>query len=123
MPKPKLKHYVEFLYLGIMFENTGVKKIKVRDSSKVTVPKDAYGYRFFDILESRCGNETLKGNPKNYSGAHYFGKVMTLDDVKREVPDSNSLQKNMINNNYDRVVKTRMGNFLPLKKEDMVIAE
>ncbi len=119
-----LKHYVEILYRGMLFDETDKRKVKSRDASKVKVPKEAYGFRFFDLEEIVKGNETLVGEPKNYSGIFYFGKVMTLEDVEREMPKEDSLLWNMKNNGYKKVIKTRSGNFKPFfEKKDKVLGE
>lgn len=48
---------------------------------------------------------------------------MNVDEVKAEVPNSDILVGNMQRNGWDRVVKTRCGNFQPLTSLDTIIAE
>ena len=123
MAKTNLKHYVQFLYPGTLFLGTLAKEVSSRDL-EVEAPKECFGYRFFDRQESVAKDgEVLIGGAKNYSGTHYFGKLMTLGDVKREVPNSNILVSNMEVNGYDRVVRTRKGNFQTFTDEDTLIAE
>lgn len=116
-----IKQYVEFLYSGILFPETEIRKIEERDPSKLKIPKSCFGYRFFERQEADVDGETLVGEPKNYSGITYFGTVMTLSDVKREMPNARTLISNMKGNGWDKVVKTRRGNFQPLKLEDRVV--
>jgi|SRR3989344_4747160 len=105
MVKPTLKHYIEFLYPGILFDETVVREVESRNSSEIALPRGSFGYRFFDRTEVRSGRELLIGEPKNYSGTTYLGRVMTLEDVQREVPNSDILQGNMSGNGWNKVVK------------------
>lgn len=123
MEKPTLKHYVEFLYPGALFSETSVEEVAERDPRKVQAPRECFGYKFFDRLEVRVGDETLIGESKNHSGTFYFGRVMTLEDVKREMPEADILIRNMKGNGYDRIVKTRRGNFQPFTKKDKIVSD
>ena len=118
-----IKHYIELLYPGALFTGSYVKEVDNRDPSRVDAPRECFGFRFFDREEVVSGNEVLAGNPKNYSGVFYFGRIHTLADVKREFPDKDILARNMEGNAWDRVVRTRRGNFQPLRLEDAVISE
>lgn len=121
-----LRHYVEFFYPGSFVAETEVEEVKSKDATKIQVPDGSYGFRFFDRQEITAENEkhepeTLYGKPKNYSGVFYFGRIMTLDDVKREMPDATILIGNMETNKWDKVVKTRCGNFQTFKEEDTIL--
>lgn len=67
--------------------------------------------------------ETLYGERKNYSGMTYYGKILTLDDVKALEPKGHHmlLLIQMEINKYDKVVRTICGNFQPLDKNDVVV--
>jgi hypothetical protein len=115
------KHYIEFVYPGIMFSESSSKEIEHRDAKKVELPKGAVGFRFFDKEQTELDGETLEGKPKNYTGWRYKGRELTLEDVKREMPGERILISNMECNNWDKVVKLECGQIFPLCKEDMVI--
>ena len=117
------KTYVEILYPGAFVSETEVRPVQSRDPTKVQAPKNCFGYRFFDREEVVSGDEVLAGKPKNYSGIHYFGRVMTLDEVKAEVPNFSTLVNNMQGNKWDKVVRTRCGNFQPFTSLDTIVAE
>ena len=118
------KTYVEILYPGSFLLESSIKPVDSRDPAKFKAPKGCFGYRFFDREEVVSDDEeVLKGKPKNHSGTYYFGKVMTVDEVKSQVPDSGILVTNMQTNGWDRVVKTRCGNFQPLTSSDTIVAE
>lgn len=114
-----LQHYVEFGYPGSFFSETGERKVKTR-KGKITIPENAFGYRYFDREETKIKGETLRGKDKNYSHWTYKGKEMSLADVKREMGDKNILISNMENNGYTRIVSV-FGRCFPLNKEDVVL--
>lgn len=118
------KTYVEILYPGTFVSETEVRPVDSRDPAKFQAPQRCFGYRFFDRDEVVSGDEVLAGKPKNYSGTHYFGKAMTVDEVEAEFPNSSrTLVSNMQVNGWDKVVKTRCGNFQPLTSLDTIVAE
>lgn len=114
-----LRHYVEFVYPGIIVSESSSREIESREAP-VEMPAGAFGYRFFDRVEQDAGEETLYGKPKNRSAWHYQGEIWTVDRVKAELPNERILISNMRGNGYDRVVKTRSGQFIPLEPEDQV---
>jgi len=121
-----IKHYVEFFYPGIFIAESDIKNVESRNPSKIKIPNGCYGFHFFDRSEITIENEyhepeTLIGKSRNHSGMFYLGKVMTLNEVKREIPDASVLISNMEINNLDKVIKTRCGNFQPFHKMDTVI--
>ncbi|MBI2670613.1 hypothetical protein HYX18_01375 [Candidatus Woesearchaeota archaeon] len=56
MTKEYVQTYVEILYPGIMFSESEIRKVISRDPSKVKVPKEAYGFRFYDRSEVTTAN-------------------------------------------------------------------
>lgn len=116
-----LKHFVEFSYPGIFFSEYSHEEIAERKPELVTVPKEAFAYRFFDQVQTVVDGEPLTGERKNYSRYTYFGKVYTLEEVKKEFPEYTTLISNMECNGWNRVVRTRKGNWQPLEEGDTVI--
>src|SRR3989344_1115482 len=111
----KTKQYVEFLFPGSLFPESEIRKVPNRQAS-VQAPKGCFGYKFFERQETEAEDgEVLLGRPRNYSGTHYFGKVKTLNDIRREMPDQRTLISNMEGNGWDKVVQTRRGNYQPFK--------
>lgn len=115
------KHYVEYYYPGMIVPETRTREIEKREID--VDPKEAkfYAYRLFDCTLEEVNGELLSGNPKNHSPMTYIGRVMTLEDVKREMPESLILISNMELNGYEQVVKTKFGQCFPVNKEDKVI--
>ncbi len=96
MTKSRLVHYVELFYP----KETSIKEIKNR-KSKFEIPKECFGYRFFDEKE---GNFSLSNTfgPINFSKNIYFGELMELKDQK--------------------IVKTKFGRYIFLNSKDKVIS-
>jgi hypothetical protein len=118
-----IKHYVEFLYPGILVSETSSREVKKREQPR-QIPRNCFGYRFFDRREAVVDGEKLVGKPHKFSGNFYFGEAMTLADVKKLQPRDNYkiLIGNMESNGYKRVVKTEFGQFMPIEKGDKVLS-
>ena len=119
-----LKHYVEYLYPGIIVSETSVSEIPERDVSKVNISDRCFGFRFFDRTVTVVDGELLTGDRKNVSGWHYQGEKMTLEQVKATNGNDGKydiLISNMECNGWSTVVKTKFGQFMPLESDDTVI--
>lgn len=134
MGKEKLEHYVEFFLCGLPSSSYAIMevitpeistvKVSSRDPNKVRAPEEAFGYRFFDRQEYITSDrEVLVGLQRNISGMYYFGKIITPKNVAKEVASVSTLISIMKEKGYRRVVRTRRGNFQPLQKDDVVVAE
>lgn len=118
-----LKQYVEFLYPGILFPESEIREVSDRDSL-IDAPKNCFAYQFFERQETNAEDgEVLLGKPKNYSGRFYFGKLKTLEDVKKETPEARTLISNMESNNWNPVVLTRRGNYQPFGERDQIVSD
>jgi hypothetical protein len=115
-----LQEYIEFYFPGSFVSETDVKPIASR-SLPVVLPLGAYAYRFFSRQEVELNGEILRGKAHDYSPMTYFGKALTLSEVKALDGDYRILISNMECNRWDRVVRTVRGNFQPLKDGDVVI--
>lgn len=118
-----LKHYVEFLYPGILFSESSIREIKTRNYKKlIRIPKECYGFRFFDREEIKNSREVLKGNERNWSGTYYFGKLYTINQVKTEFPNEKILIRNIERNSKTgKAIRTRWGNWQLFEKDDKII--
>ena len=134
MIKEKLQHYVEF-YLAplpssayaimeVVNPATSMVKIDKRSLTGVSIPEEAFGYRFVDqIVGSSKKTGHLAGKIMNKSPSHYFGKIVTLENIASMTPNPVVLKSLMEEKGYKRMVKTNKGNFHPLKREDIVLKE
>jgi hypothetical protein len=116
------KYYVEFLYPGLIFGDTSSEEVQDEDPKKIEIPERATGFRFYSQTESVTeDNEILRGKKKDYSGWYYKGREMTLEDIKREIPNERILISNMEINKWNRVVKFDCGQYYPLEDKDVVL--
>ena len=126
-----LKHYVEYLYPGILFSiskafkpNSSFSEISERDVSKVSISENCIGFRFFDRTETVLDGEILICHRKNISGWYYKGEKMTIEQVKETYGNDDNFRiiiSSMECNDVEFVVKTRFGQFIPLHYKDEVI--
>lgn len=63
--------------------------------------------------------EPVKGTESKHR--IYVGQVLDVDAVRATVADPTILLSNMRGNGWDRMVKTRRGNFQPLMADDTVL--
>lgn len=115
-----LKQYVTFLIPGSFFPNEQTEEIFSRNQV-LDIPDNCFAYQFFDREEVEQDGELLVGNKKNVSGRFYLGKTMTAQEIEAEGGHNQILLANMKINGWDKVVKTRMGNYQPIEKDDVVL--
>ncbi len=116
-----LKHYVEFAFPGCFFNEYESQEVPERNPEVINVPENAFAFRFYDRTEVTMDGELLIGEKKNYSPWTYFGTAYTVEEIKANFPQYQTLISNMENNGWDRAVKTRAGNWQPLEENDIVI--
>ena len=120
------KTFVEFYFPGLIFANNSIREVKDRNIKNLKVPKNAFGFRFFDIFQTTVlldgKKHTLKSERLKISPMYYYGgRVMTLAEVKREMGNEKILIANMENNDIERVVKSNTGGYYPLRKGDKFV--
>ena len=120
------KTYIEFLYPGSFFNESSTQKVKTRDVSKVKVPKNAFGFKFFDILSVVVDTDgkkvQLTSEQTNVSPMYYYGgKLYTVAELKREFPNNYILVSNIEGNGYKKAILCRTGNWQPFRKTDIFV--
>lgn len=132
MTKEKLQHYAEF-YLAplptssyaimeVVNPATSMVKIDKRSLEGVSIPEEAFGYRFVDQIEGSSKTAGhLAGKIMNPSPSYYFGKIVTLENAATMTPNPAALISLMTEKGYKKMVKTNRENFHPLKREDIVL--
>lgn len=120
------KTYIEFLYPGAFFTESSTQEVKTRDVSRAKMPKNAYGFKFFDILSMAAkvdGKQVqLTSERINVSPMHYYGgKVYTVAELKREFPNKHVLIGNIEGNGYKKAILCRTGNWQVFDKTDVLI--
>lgn len=122
------KTYVEFLYPGLMVSESSTKEVENRDVTKLLVPDNAFGFKFFDILsvtvEADGQKMDLISQRLNISPMHYYGgTVYTVAELKANFAHEPTLISNVEDNGYKRAIRCRTGNWRPLDETDIYISE
>ena len=120
------KSYVEKIYRGILFSESSIAEVEERDPMQVENDGKMQGFRFYDKEFVVDGEKSYDGDKSNFSNWIYFGKRMSLEDVKTQYGNDSSysiLISNMENNNYQYVCHTQAGSFLPMEEGDMTFDE
>ena len=119
-----LKHYVEYLYPCIVLTKITVIQIPKRDVSKIDLPCDCVGFRFFDIDETEVDGKIILGQKKNFSCWYIEGEKMSLEQFK-ETFGNDPNYRNMIylwkENGICAVAQNRFNCFVPLYAGDETI--
>jgi hypothetical protein len=117
----RTQYYAEYMYPGLLVAET--QTVPIGDPNHVDAPDapvSSVGYRTFARTIAVVDGEECRGEPRDHSPWTYFGKEMTLADVKRERPNERILISNMHGNGYARVVMTNAGATYPLRDDDRV---
>ena len=120
------KSYVEKIYRGILFSESSISEVEERDPMQVANDGKMQGFRFYDKEYVVDGDKSYDGDKSNFSNWIYFGKRMSLEEVKAQYGNNSSysiLISNMENNNYQYVCHTQAGSFLPMEEGDMTFDE
>lgn len=123
MTTPTTRTYVEFFSDGPLSRDFQIEEVPNRDALP-TPPDSAFVFRFFDINIVHINGIEYASNRLNVSGLTYIdGDVLSLDDVKKSVPNNRILLSNMEREGLAYVVRTRDGHFQPLCAGDSVIKD
>ena len=120
------KSYVEKIYRGILFSQPSISEVEERDPMQVANDGKMEGFRFYDKEFVVDGDKSYDGDKSNFSNWIYFGKRMSLEEVKAQYGNDSRysiLISNMENNNYQYVCHTQAGSFLPMEEGDMTFDE
>jgi len=98
------KHYVEYLYPGMLFPEESIIEVPSRDPADLNI-------------------QELTGKPKNRSPKYYVrGEIFSVDDLKAlNNPDLRILISNMEGNDWPNVIKCHTGNYQPFEAEDILL--
>lgn len=120
------KSYVEKIYRGLLFSEPSTEEVTERDPMKVKNDGSMQGFRFYDKEFVVDGEKSYDGETSNYSNWIYFGKKLSLAEIKDQYgnnPDYRILISNMEGNGYQYVCHTQAGSFLPMGEGDMTFDE
>jgi len=119
-------HKVEFLYPGVLVSESSIEVVETTNPYEIKVPENAFAFKFFDVMEQEAKLEdgrVITHKETKRDDITYFpgGRIMTIEEVEKEVPDNRILISNIKNNSRDnKVIKTRMGNFQYYDKDKTI---
>lgn len=116
-----IKTYLKLFYPGSFVSESFVKEVEKREY-RPEIPSGVYAWQYFERESTYLNGELLLGEPKNFSGTFYIGQELTAKEVIAEYGESSVAAQNIINNGYERVVKTRRNQLFPLGAKDMVVS-
>jgi hypothetical protein len=125
------KHFVTFLSPGSFVHEETTIAIDSWDVEKAKELahgiRERYGATPFAFVFTTRSRKAVELDSKEVkrSGRHYLGgRVMTLEEVKREMPDAKTLISNMEWNDYARVIvnDNSWRTIQPLDEDDVVLA-
>lgn len=95
---------------GVFFSEESIREVESRDISDLEISPNVFRFYFFDIIETTVEGVTLKSEKINISPDYYpNARVMTVEEVKQEVPNNEILLSNM--EEEGKVIKCQPGNF------------
>lgn len=124
------KHFVKFLSPGTFVHEETTKPIDswcidtaVEMARGIVERHNAKPFAFSFVTRSR-GKDDFNSKETKRSGRYYLGgRVLSLDGVKREMPEEEILQANMRCNGWDKIVVNDNSWRIcqPLWKDDVVL--
>jgi hypothetical protein len=121
-----MKKYVEFVYPGVFVSESSYVEIsdaKFLHSEMIAIPPKSFGFRFVERNEIVTDTEILVGSYREKSGWYYIGKKYSKNDIAQSDGEDSILFRNMKNNHYAYVVKTKCGQAFPLHADDVVLEQ
>ena len=121
----KREQMAEYAFPGSFVSETSSELCRHNNADQIECPSGAFAFRFFERVTQTATLEDGRTHDhierENVSGWYYpGGDVLTVDNVEALDGDYGILLSNMRSNGWDRVVRTRLGNFQPLNADDAV---
>lgn len=111
-------HYVEFMFAGLFFSETSLKKVSQKDL-KVKMPEGAFAYRRCWRTEVKEGRETLVGELHRENTIYYrHGELLDFKQLTKEYGKNSIVVCNMKYDEYPHVIRIGRGIY-PFYKEDV----
>lgn len=121
----KREQMVEYLYPGSFVSEASSVVCGHNNADQIECPDCAFAFRFFDRVTQTATLEDGRTHDhverENVGGWYYpGGEVLTVEDVEALDGDHRILLSNMRCNGWDKVVRSRLGNFQPFDAADVV---
>lgn len=121
-----LIHYVEFYNpasspSGRIYTKKQSAIVSGRDIKKLDIPKDAFGFKFFDIQMAVENGITMKSEPVHISGMHYLGGQIIMAKKAVTVIFDHRLLRKIESEKWQRVILCNDGEFREFKHGDLIV--
>lgn len=110
--KPSRELRVKFYKIGV-FVKTCIERAMSEIPEEIEWPKNAYAFQFIEWHEIKIDGIFLRSKTEELFPIYYHPdcKIMSLSDIKREMPEEKNLIENMIANGWEKVIFTPFGNY------------
>ena len=120
------KTFVEYLVTGDIPNQNLIDEVPDREFNNLLVPEKAYCFSFFDMIIAHVDVDDtlieLRSRRINQSPLYYYGgRVLTTEQVIKDIPDNEKVLLYMNVNGWDKVIQTRTGQFMEFKNDDVII--
>jgi hypothetical protein len=100
-----VKSYVEFLSPGTVMANASSREVTSRDPLAVDLPRGAYAFRFYDIVEGEIDGTPVRSERVDRSKTYYpGGEIRSLEECRARSRASSILVMNMESNRWSHVI-------------------
>lgn len=118
------KTHVEFSLCvkGRLLRDFAIFEVGTRDISKVSIPKTAFGYRFFDVVFEVHDDGTFNSERVNFTPFHYFGVTLyTIAQAKKDFIESRNFLEKMNVYGSKKMIRTKTGFWQIFYPKDQII--
>lgn len=119
------KTHVEFsLYVkGRILRDFKIIKVQSRDISKVEIPKNAFGYRFFDVVSNFSDEGVWLGSDRvNFTPFYYFGGTLyTIAQAKKAFSEIEKTLESMRLDGVKKIIRFKTGMWQMFRQNDLII--
>jgi hypothetical protein len=111
-----MKIFLLLFFRGLVADESTIHEVQSRDIEHLDIPPKAFGFQFFDA------NAAGDADRMNLSPTYYYGgRVMSIDQARRELPDPDVYLAAMLQSGYEKVIVCRHGNVKPFLPGDILI--
>ena len=120
------KTQIEFRLFGSLereLRDFTIIPVDSRDISSVEIPKDAYGYRFFDILNQFSDDGVWLGSDRvDFTPFYYFGGIVyTIAKAKKALPKLRDTMEKMERYGTKKIISFKNGKWDVFNEHDLII--
>ena len=89
------KTYIEYFFPGLLFSANASEETNKEKKFPKKLPRNCYGFRFYEVTSDVVDGEELSGKAKNYSNLYLIGKEYSFKEVKKRWSNQTILISNL----------------------------